>query len=121
MPQLPLDSSCQSEYEDGYIHDETALRDVSPYVDGKNIFSDILEKRPEAEHGRMVRFTVFWRGQRLDIDWRGLPDNARPIRFRHGFHQWMSDGTEITGWSGLDVGYQYTDENRRNQQVIRKL
>lgn len=137
--QLPYDSSVQSEYKDGYIHDETSFDDISPYgpfvivqkdEDGKeyqqtidrNILNDIIEKRPEAEHGKMVRFSVFWQNNRLDVDWKGLPDNARPIRFRDGFiTKDMTSGEEIKGWSGVRAGYQYNDENGKNVQEVQDL
>lgn len=144
MTPVPLDSSVQAEYEDGYIHDETEHGDISPYgpfeemvqdyddngvglgtfstqrID-KNILNDILEKRPEAEHGKMVRFSVFYRNSRYDIDWRQMPDNARPIRFRHGFLTVDEFGNEVSGWSGVDFGYQYTDADGKNiQEVIKK-
>lgn len=121
MSTIPLDTSCQAEYSDGYILDETTFNDASPYVGGKNILNDILEKRPEAAHGRMVRFSVFYHDHRYDIDWTQLPDNARPIRFRDGFHHWFADGSELTGWSGCRMGYQFTDDFGRNVQEVREL
>lgn len=140
MPkQLPLNTSVQAEYEDGYIHDETAHADVSPYgpfeiidydEDGKeyrtlvdkNVFNDILEKRPEAEHGKMVRFSVFWSNARYDVNWVGLPDNARPIRFRDGFFsQNLDTGEQSQGWSGIKFGYQYNDETGKNIQEVKEL
>lgn len=122
MPErLPLDTSCQAEYKDGFILDETMHDDVSQYGDG-NIFRDIIQKRPESEHGAMVRFSCFWRDKRYDIDWRDLPDNARPIRFRHGYATRNVEGTytEI-GWSGVDFGVQWNDESGKNHQEIVEL
>jgi hypothetical protein len=144
MTATPLDSSVQAEYADGYIHDETTLGDISPFgpfyqevedydenkvalgtfstvqID-KNVLNDILEKRPEADHGKITRFSVFYQNNRYDIDWRSLPDNARPIRFRHGFLTIGSDGSEERGWTGVDFGYQYTDADGKNIQEIRNL
>lgn len=121
MTLIPLDTSCQAEYADGYIHDETTHEDLSPYTGEHNIFNDILEKRPEAEHGKMVRFSVFYLNNRYDFDWTRLPDNARPIRFRHGFMTVDQSGNETSGWSGMQIGYQYNDENGSNQKVIQDL
>jgi hypothetical protein len=118
---LPLDTSVQAEYEDGFVIDETSQGDTSLFVTGHNTFYDILNKLPEAEHGQMVRFSVFWKNHRYDIDWRGLSENARPIRFRHGYHHWHPDGSEEHGWSGIDFGYQYTDKGGRNVQEVHKL
>lgn len=120
MPMIPFDTSCEAEYEDGYVHSETELGDTSPFVDGKNVFYDILEKRPEAEHGRMVRFSVFYQNQRYDVDWQMLPDNARPIRFRQGYSTMNIATGEVieTGWSGVSFGYQYNDDSGQNVKEI---
>ena len=122
MSQLvPLDTSVQAEYADGFIIDETEHGDISPYTGIHNIFNDILEKRAEAEHGRMVRFSVFYKDNRYDIDWTLLPDNTRPIRFRDGFITFDGEGTKTQGWSGCRMGYQFTDENGKNQQLVKEL
>ena len=118
---LPLDTSVQAEYADGYIHDETELNDLSPYTGTHNVLNDIIEKRPEAEHGRMVRFSCFYNNSRYDVDWRNMPDNARPIRFRHGYMTLAANGSEETGWSGVDFGYQYTDNDGKNFKKVMNL
>ena len=118
---MPLDTSVQAEYEDGFVLDETKLKDISPYNEGHNVLRAILDKSPEAEHGKLVRFTGFWRGKRYDVDWTTLPDNARPIRFRHGFITRYQDGTQEQGWSGMDFGYQYTDDSGNNVQDVQEL
>lgn len=118
---VPKDTSVQAVYADGYIHDETELSDISPYDATKNVFNDILEKRPEAEHGRMVRFSVFYKNMRYDIDWRLLSDNARPIRFRDGFHSVFPDGHHESGYSACRMGYQFTDQDGKDQKFIREL
>lgn len=118
---LPLETSCQAEYEDGFILDETELDDISAYGDG-NVFRDILERRPETEHGQMVRFSVFWNDRMYSIDWRKLPDNARPIRFRHGFVRTSVDGSlQERGWKGVDFGAQWNDEDGKNQKSVHEL
>jgi len=123
---LPLDTSCQAEYEDGFILDETELNDYSPYTTDPehpdNILRSILKKHPEAEHGKMVRFSVFWKDKKYDVDWVGLPDNARPIRFRHNRSTRDLDTGEIYFWqAGVDFGYQYTDESGKNVQEIQEI
>jgi len=120
--KLPLNTSIQAEYEDGFILDETEHDDISPYDSNHNILRAILNKDPEAEHGKMVRFSVFYQNQRHDIDWRGLPDNARPIRFRN-FSGDFAEGGVITNkrLNWLNFGYQYTDENGKNVQEVREL
>lgn len=122
MALIPQDTSVQAEYADGYIHDETTLNDVSPYVEFKNIFDDILHKRPEAEHGPMVRFAVFYKNAKYDIDWTTLPVNARPIRFRD--RQFVTDygtGKEWIENIGCRFGYQYNDESGKNHQEVQEL
>lgn len=119
MSRIPLDTSCEAEYEDGYVHSETELDDTSAFEDGRNVFYDILERRLEAEHGRMVRFSVFYQGQRYDVDWTTLPDNARPIRFRHGYNTlYIETGETESGWLGVSFGYQYNDETGKNHKEI---
>lgn len=119
--KLPIDTSVEAEYEDGYVLSETEQEDRNPYGEG-NTFTAILEKRAEAEHGRMVRFSCFYQNQRYDIDWTQLPDNARPIRFRHGYHTVNASGETLArGFSGVDFGFQWNDEDGRNQQEVVKL
>ena len=119
---LPLDTSCQAEYEDGYVLDETERDDTSSWVEGKNVFHDILNRLPEAEHGRMVRFSVFWKDRMHSIDWTQLPDSARPIRFRHGFARMSVSGElQERGWSGVDFGAQWNDPDGSNRQDVVEL
>ena len=119
---LPLDASCQAEYEDGHILDETEHGDVSPYDPQYNILRAILNKDPEAEHGKMVRFSVFYKDRRYDVDWRGLPDNARPIRAKYmHFSKNMGTGEEKTWCSGLKFGYQYNLPDGTNVKEEQEL
>ena len=120
---LPLDTSIQAEYEDGFVLDETELEDVNPYTSEGNTFTAILKKHPEADHGRMVRFSCFWKDRRYDVDWTTLPDNARPIRFRHGFSTIDQATGDVlaSGWTGMDFGYQFNDEDGANQQEVLEL
>ena len=126
---LPLDTSCQAQYEDGFILDETALGDIYQDLitneDGtqvyKNVFYAILEKLPEAEHGKMTRFTVFYKDKQYDFDWTQLPESARPIRFRHGASYLGVDGASQSEWTGMQIGYQYNDENGKNIQVVEDI
>ena len=120
MSQLPIDTSVEATYADGFILSETTCNDISPYTGVDNILNDILEKRPETIHGKLERFSVFYQDQRYDIDFTTLPDNARPIRFRHGYATLDNAGNEERGWSGIEFGYQYT-ENGKNIKEIRSL
>lgn len=120
---IPLDTSVEAEYADGYIHSETELDDVSAYKADANVFYDILNRLPEADHGRMVRFSCFWQDRRYDVDLRKLPDNTRPIRFRHGYSTMnaMSGEAIESGFSGVDFGYQFNDDTGKNHQQVLKL
>lgn len=121
MAALPLDTSCEAEYADGFILSETECGDISPYTGVNNTLNDILEKRPEAEHGKLVRFSVFYKDMRYDVDWTGLPDNARPIRFRDGYLIAHPDGSDERGWSAIRFGYQFTDENGKNVKEVQEV
>jgi hypothetical protein len=118
---LPQDSSCDAEYEDGYIHSETDFNDISPYTHKHNIFNDILEKRPEAEHGRLVRFSAYWKDNRYDVNWLDLPDNARPVRFRHGYHTLHEDGTEESAGRGFNSATSTTTPPARISRKSKRL
>ena len=127
----PIDTSVEAEYSDGYILSETEQNDISAYVDcplvdgvptGPNTLNDILEKRPEALHGPMVRFSVFYHDARHDVMWEGLPTNARPIRFRDGYNYLDGSGNEVFGgWTGCRFGYQYNDESGKNIKEVKEL
>lgn len=121
MSQLPLDTSVQGEYADGYVLDETEHQDVSPYNPIHNVLRAIIDKEPEADHGPLVRFSVFYKNQRHDVDWTTLPDNARPIRFRDGFITLDNVGNEESGWSGCRFGYQYNLPDGSNAQEVVEL
>lgn len=119
---IPLDTSCEAEYADGFVLNESEHDDVSPYDPVHNILRAILNKDPEAEHGKMTRFSVFYKDHRYDVDWRGLPDNARPIRFRDGNRSInASTGEQHFWWSGIRFGYQYTDEYGKSIKEIKEL
>lgn len=118
---LPIDTSVEAEYADGYIHSETELNDLSPYTEVDNTFNDILNKRPEARHGKLVRFSCFYKNQRYDVDWTTLPDNARPIRFRDGFATLDNNGNEAHGFSACRFGYQFRDKDGKNIKEIKEL
>jgi hypothetical protein len=118
---LQRDTSIEAEYADGYIHSETENNDVSPYDPKFNIFNDILEKRPEAEHGRMVRFSCFYQNNKYSVDWNKLPDNARPIRFRDASSSTTGGVTTFNGYHGVRFGYQFNDANGRNVQEVSEL
>jgi hypothetical protein len=120
MQPLPLDTAVEAEYSDGFILSETQLNDINPYGEG-NTLRAIIDKAPEAEHGRLVRFSVFYHDNRYDVDWTNLPDNARPIRFRHGFITLAPDGATSQGWSGMQIGYQYNDDDGENHQQVQEL
>ena len=121
MATLPQDTSCQAEYADGFVLDETEHDDTSPYNPTQNILRAIINGDAIEEHGPMVRFSVFYKDARYDVAWVDLPTNARPIRFRDGFMTLDAYGNTVSGWSGVRFGYQYNDENGKNIQEIQEL
>jgi hypothetical protein len=119
---MSLDSTVEAVYEDGLVVREIDHDDVSQFVEGKNTFHDILEKYHEAAHGNIVRFSVHWKGKRYDVNWVGLPDNARPIRFRQGnLETNVETGAQKFWWSGVDFGYQYVDKTGKSQKEVMEL
>ncbi len=108
----------EAEYKDGYIHREDE-QDHSPYVAGKNIFSDILEKRPEPIHGKMVRFALVTPTQTYSVDWTTLPDNARPVRFKHMEADSIGGVITEVRTVGIDFGYQYTQDGKNYKEIKR--
>lgn len=111
----------QAEYESGYNHTEDE-QDHSPFVRGKNILNDIIEKRPEAAHGKLVRFSLIGADKRYDIDFRELPDSARPVYYRHMQNTLNSaTGESTTVCLKHCFGYQYNDYDGKNIQEIQEI
>lgn len=110
----------EAEYESGYIHRETP-EDLSPYVKGMNIFNDIVQRRPESAHGRIVRFSLVGPKTTTNVDFTVLPANARPIYFRE--MEQDSIGGEIIETRVMKqvVGYQYTDADGKNQKLTQDV
>lgn len=109
----------EAQYADGHVHREDE-RDQSAYEEHRNVFWDILHRLPEAEHGKMVRFSLVNvnANERTDVDFSALPDNARPIRFKHMEADFVGSEMVETRLMGIDFGYQYTDENGENVQEV---
>jgi hypothetical protein len=118
---IPYDGSIEAEYADGYILSETEHNDVSPYNPKFNVFRAVLEKLPETKHGRMVRFSLYYKDHRYDIDWTTLPNSARPIRFKHIEQDSIGMQITETRLMRVDFGYQYTDDDGKNHQEITEL
>ena len=122
MSKLPMDTSVEAEYEDGFILNETELDDISPYNEEQNVLRAIIDKCAESEHGRCVRFSVFYHDQRYDVDWTTLPDNARPIRFRDcELTKDIATGEEWFSHTGCRFGYQYNENDGKNVQEVKEL
>lgn len=117
---LPIDTSVEAEYADGFILSESELGDISPYNPNHNVLRAIIDQEPVAEHGKLVRFSVYYKDNRYDVDFTTLPDDARPIRFRHGIATLDGAGNLESGWSGVDFGYQY-NVNGKNIQEVKQL
>jgi hypothetical protein len=102
----------EAEYSDGFVLQEDEA-DLSPYDAGRNIYHAILNRRPEIEHGKMVRFSLVLQDGILNVDFTTVPDNARTHLERHmerehdGESHWL--GAVIC--KGIDFGYVYDDED----------
>lgn len=113
----------QAEYASGYVLTEDE-RDHSPYDPGRNTFHAIMNGRPvEAGHGDLVRLSLIGPQMRYDIDWRALPDTARPVYYRQMQRTRAVDGSTDTGPVCLahHFGYQYTDAEGRNVQDVHEI
>lgn len=117
-----LDVYIEAEYADGHIVREDE-RDVSAYEPGRNVFYDILNRLPEAEHGVMTRFSLVCRRWTYSIDWKELPENARPIRFKHVECDFEPGGQPVgdARMMRVDFGYQYTDAAGNNFQEVLQI
>lgn len=114
----------EAEYADGFVLNEDDQHDKSLFEDGRNTFYDILNRRCEAIHGPMVRFSLWVNGRRVDIDWRSVPINAKPIRFKHfEIDRNLATGeTSDKRLAGITFGYEYFDQvTGRNVQKIREI
>ena len=116
---LPLDGSIEATFEDGFVLSETETGDVSPFNAEHNILRCIINKDAESSHGRLVEVSLFYRNKKYTVDFMGLPENARPIRFKHMERQsvggeWITDPYI----NRIDFGYQFTDENGKNIQEV---
>lgn len=85
------EGAIEAEYADGFVLSERKTKDQSIYIpmvdvdgvpSGPNTMNDVVERRPEADHGRMVRFSVYRKRKWHHWDWKTLPYSARPIRYR---------------------------------------
>ena len=110
----------EAEYADGFIHREDD-RDQSLYGNG-NVFHDIINRLPEADHGKMVRFSADTGNEVHSIDWTTLPDNARPIYFRRMERETdVATGDSVTRALSHSFGYQFNDADGRNQQEVTEI
>lgn len=120
----------EAEYKDGFILREDEA-DVSPYDPERNIFHAILNFLPVVEHGPMVRFSLITPvlghdnliniNQQFNVDWTAVPGNARPIRFKKMEADFVNGEQTEKRLMGIGFGYQYTDEDGKNQQELIEL
>lgn len=113
----------EAEYEDGFVLTEDEA-DVSPYDEGRNVFHAILNARAEADHGRMVRWSLITPEKTYAVDWKELWafDNPRPIYFRK-----MERDSSGGAWSGParaishHFGFQYNAPDGSNVQEVQEI
>lgn len=121
MTIIPIDGSVEAEYQDGFILNETEHNDTSPYTGTDNIFNDILEKRAEAEHGPLVRFSCYYKDHRYDVDFTDLPANARPVRWKRMEADTLGGDITEVRLTRVGFGYQYNDNDGKNHQEVVEL
>ncbi len=119
----------EAEYESGYVH-SSEHQDVSPYMPcekvgglstGPNIFSDIVHKRPEPFHGRLVRLSLVTPDETYDVDWAKLPDNARPIYLVDREMDTVGGVPVAHRVMRIQFGYQYNDPDGKNHKEIMEI
>lgn len=113
---MPYGYYIEAEYESGYIHREDS-QDASPFVRGKNILHDIVNRYPEKAHGKMVRFSLVGK-ERHDIDFSKLPAKAKPIYYR----EMQLDKNMVTGEEKLTClkhcfGYEYKNGKNKMKEI----
>lgn len=108
----------EAEYESGYVHREDE-QDHSPFVRGKNILFDIINRYPEKAHGKMVRFSLVGaNGDRYDIDFSKLPDNAKPIYYREmQLQRNFSTGEQNLSCLKHYFGYEYKKGKEKVKEI----
>lgn len=111
----------EAKYEDGYVHSEIKLSDCSQFIAGKNVFNDILEKRPEVIHGKMIELSCYYNKKKHSIDWTRVPSSARPVRFKKMKVKIVNGEIVNVGCIGLEFGYEYNDIYGNTQKEIMRL
>lgn len=124
-----MDFYLQAEYASGYFH-SSQYQDVSPYAPcqkvegvptGDNIFKDILLKRPEAFHGKLVRLSLVTPNETYAVPWDTLPDNARPIYAVDKTGQMTGGVLHDVRTVAVRFGYQYNDPDGRNHKEVKEI
>lgn len=119
---MPFGWRLEAEYSSGYVLTEDEA-DHSPYDPGRNVFHAILNGRATAAgHGPLVRFSLIGLETRYDVDWTGLPANARPVYFRDMRRAFAIEG----GWQPAECvahhfGVQYTDGEGRSVKEVHEI
>lgn len=111
----------EAQYQDGFVHLEDE-QDKSLYKADGNVFHDIVNKLPEDDHGKMVRFSIVGKDTRYDIDWTKLPSNARPIYFRQmAQHHNLGTNETMVECLSHNFGYQYNDSDGNNHKEVQEI
>jgi len=112
----------EAEYRDGYIHNEAKLNYQSLYKPlTESFFFDIYLKRPEKTHGRMKRWSMFYNGKRLDIDWSKVPSEAIPIRTKRYEVEVINKDEKLSRPRLIEIGFGYEYIDKHTCQKIQKI
>ena len=100
------DGVIEAEYSDGFVANENM-----PYVDSSITMNmAILSQINEKQHGRMKRFSMYFKNNRIDVDWTKTPIGSKPIRIKNMSRKLNFDNpfTNSTEMLSIEFGYEYS-------------
>lgn len=118
-----MDIYLEAEYQDGYKHNQRDLRDVSLYMPGKSVGYDIRTHQPAADHGPLVKVTLYHPGGEHTLNWAALPEGAKFIFFKHierrfnAEQMWLEEPRIV----GIDFGYEYKGEDGKTHKHVENI
>lgn len=102
----------EAEYDDGFILNQIKNEDKALFSKPGNTFTDILNFAPVKYHGKMIRFSLYHKGRRHDINWRMTPFGAKPFILKT---MASSIGNPYLGTLGnlqkIEFGYEFLNIN----------
>lgn len=115
---LILNGSLKAYFNDGYIIDEEKQSDKAILVEEKNSLGEILFliDNPRV-HGKLTKLICRIGNDNIEINWKVLPPNSRPIRIRN---RYSSIEDKITNSLGsIEYGYEYVNNVGKNIKMTK--